>query len=276
MPENATVIKEIQSKFTADITDYRKKVEQLSGLVSSMTKNLDATARKLQGQKEKFDGLTKSVERTTQQTNQLNQKLSGLLNTYHAIQAAASTIDLSTPIQKQADAAKAAVEQIDIDSGEMLSVDQAKARLDQLAQSGVEAAEKLDRLQAAIDSIGTENQGCANKIESLAVALKNAGQDKFVFLSQGMERLESKIDATTTKLGSLGDKLSDTVNEGRTPGGQHEGDKEFAGPAGRELEQILPTVRGAEKCHGAYGLGSWWWLIRSSESHCGDWKQRQQ
>lgn len=46
VPENATVIKEIQSKFTADITDYRKKVEQLSGLVSSMTKNLDATAPK--------------------------------------------------------------------------------------------------------------------------------------------------------------------------------------------------------------------------------------
>lgn len=238
MSEKATVIREIQSKFTANITDYRKKVEQLSGLVSHMTKNLDAvqrtaasamrspsestqklgraldaTARKLQSQKEKFDGLTKSGERTAQQMEQLNQKLSGMSNAYRAIQSAATTIDLSTPIQKQADAAKAAVERIDVeverlaaaiknagqnpfvflDSGEMLGIDQARARLDQLAQSGVEAVGKLDLLQEAIRSIGTENLGYAN--------------------AKGLERLQSKIDAATSKLGSLGDKMSGTAEK---------------------------------------------------------------
>lgn len=238
MPEKATVIKEIQSRFTANITDYRKKVEQLSGLVANMTKNLDAvqrtaasamkspsestqklgraldaTVRKLQGQKEKFDGLTKSGERTAQQMEQLSQKLAGMSSAYHAIQAAADTIDLSTPIQKQADAAKVAVEQIDVkieglaaalksagqnkfvflDSGEMLSIDQARARLEQLAQSGVEAAGKLDQLQEAIQSIGTENLGYAS--------------------AKGLEQLKSRIEATTSKLGSLGDKMSGTATK---------------------------------------------------------------
>lgn len=238
MSDKATVIKEIQSKFTANITDYRKKVQQLSGLVSNMTKNvdsamrtaasamkspsastqklgraLDATVKKLQGQKEKFDGLAKTGERTAQQMDQLNQKLSGMSNAYHAIQSAATTIDLSTPIQKQADAAKTAVEQIDIkieslaaaiknagrdkfvflDSGEMLALDQARVKLDQLAQSGVDAASEFDRLDAAIRSIGTENLGYAS--------------------ARGVEQLKSKIDSTTSKLGNLGDKLSGTAEK---------------------------------------------------------------
>lgn len=235
MSDKATVIKEIQAKFTANITDYRKKMEQLSGLVSNMTKNmdaamrtaasamkspsastqklgraLDATTKKLQGQKEKFDGLANAGARTSQQMEQLNQKLSGMSSAYHAIQAAASTIDLSTPIQKQADAAKTAVEQIDIkieglaaaiknagkekfvflDSGEMLTLDQARVKLDQLAQSGVEAASRFDRLDAALRSIGADNLGYAS--------------------AKGVERLKSKIDATTSKLENLGDKLSGT------------------------------------------------------------------
>lgn len=247
MSETATVIKEIQTKFTANITDYRNKMKQLADSMSGLTKNmdatkriaasamqspsastqklgraLDATARKLQGQKEKFDGLTKAGERTAQQMDQLNQKLSGMSNTYHVIQAVASTIDLSTPIQKQTDAAKAAVEQIDVkieslaaalknaeqnkfvflDSGEMLSIDRARAQLEQLAQSGIEAAGKLEQLQAAIQSIGAENLGYANV--------------------KGLDRLKEKIDSTTAKLGSLGDKLSDTSTKAERMAGSIE------------------------------------------------------
>lgn len=235
MADQATVVKEIQARFTANIQDYRSKMRQLSDTVSGMTRSLegvkrtaasamaspsastqklgrelDATAQKLQAQKDRFDSLSRSGERTARQMEQLREKLGGMSNAYHAIQAAASTIDLSTPIRKQADAAKAAVEEIDVqieklsaglkqagqgkfvslDNGTLLTIDQARAKIAELSQAGVEAAAKYEHLREAIRSIGEENLGYAS--------------------AKGLEQLKTKIDSTTDRLSGLGNKLKDT------------------------------------------------------------------
>ena len=278
MSESATVIKEIQAKFTANITDYRNKMGQLMSTMSNMTKNLDAvkrtaasamnspsastqklgrsldaTASKLQKQRDQFTNLSKAGERTAQQMEQLTQRLAGMANTYSAIKSASASFDLSTPLQKQADAAKAAVEQIDVkieslsaamknvgkdkfvflDSGEMLTIDQARAKLEQLSQSGVEAAAKFDRLKAAINGIGTENLGYAS--------------------AKGMDRLKSKIGSTADKLNGLGDKLSSTSSRAQGMTDSMQGTKRSMDGQSRSLSKSTRLLNSLKDAFGKVG-----------------------
>ena len=45
MADQATVVKEIQARFTANITDYRAKMRQLTETVAGMTRNLEEIGR---------------------------------------------------------------------------------------------------------------------------------------------------------------------------------------------------------------------------------------
>lgn len=259
MSDQATVVKEIQAKFTANITDYRSKMRQLAGVVTEMTRNLevaqrtassamaspsastqklgmelDATARKLQGQKDRFDSLSRTGERYAQQMDQLQAKLNGMTDAYHAIQSAASTIDLSTPIQKQADSARMALSELDTEIDQLkytianartiglgghdyLSVsDQLAGQLSDLQQRtfakngtvhiGIEVGEAKQRLI----ELEAEAEQAEAKFRKLQSAIGAIGEANLGYASaKGLEQLRAEINSTTEKLGGLGDRLND-------------------------------------------------------------------
>lgn len=245
MADRKVVIEEIRSVFTANIADYQAKMQRLSQQVSNVTGNLesvkrtaasamaspsastqklgralDATANKLQQQRQHFEQLSRAGDQYAQEMEQLKTKLGGMQSVYQTIQQATAGIDLSTPLQKQMEAARAEVERLDMeadalrekirhletggmgekwiftDSNELLSLDAARARLDQLSQSAAAADARFERLRAAMAAIGIENFGYAS--------------------AAGLQQLKAEIEGAQIKLGTLGDRMSDTANRAET------------------------------------------------------------
>lgn len=230
---SAVTIREIRAKFTADIGDYRKKMQALSDSIAGIDDKLEGIKRKaqtamespskstqklgrdlnasvtaLQKGQQQFETLTRAGEQTAAKMEKVRHKMEEAANAYQAIKkAAASGIDLSTPIQKQADAAKARLAELDaridalnrniqsagnyglaFDGNELLSIDMAKARIKELAQEAGKADEKFQQLSQAISNIGTENLEFANE--------------------KGLKRLEKQIESSGERLEQLGSKLS--------------------------------------------------------------------
>lgn len=230
---SVVTIKEIRAKFTADIGDYRKKMQALSDSIAGIDDKLEgikrraqtamespskstqklgralnASATVLQKGQRQFETLTQAGEQTAAKMEKVRHKMEEAANAYQAIKkAAASGVDLSTPIQKQADAAKARLAELDaridalnrniqsagnyglaFDGNELLSIDMAKGRIKELAQEASKADEKFQQLSQAISNIGTENLEFANE--------------------KGLKRLEKQIESSGERLEQLGSKLS--------------------------------------------------------------------
>lgn len=235
MSENATVIKEIRAQFTANISDYRSKMAQLSSVTKRMTQDverakrtanaamnspsaatqkmgraLDATARKLEQQRARFDELGRVGERTAQKMGQATDALGRMTAVQDAIKNAAKSVDLSTPIEKQVESAAAEMQRLDVEvetlrqtlrnvgreklvfvGNDLMPIEQANVRMNELITASEQAADRYLRLKGAMDAIGGENLKFAN--------------------AKGLDQLKAKIEATETKLNEYGDRLTSTA-----------------------------------------------------------------
>ena len=249
MADGSVTIKEIRAKFTADIQDYRQKMQALSSSIAGMDGKMEGIKRKaqtamdspskstqklgralnaatdaLQKSQQRFEGITQAGERTAKEMEKVAQKMGEVERTYKAIlNAKASGIDLTTPIQKQMDAAAEKVDQLYgrigelkrqiaaakgtnytavFDGSEMLDIDDATDRIQELTRKTEVAGEVVIKLATAIDEIGEANLKFAN----------DAGLGR---LQKQMESSAEKATKLVEKLGQTGEKAEEMADKVR-------------------------------------------------------------
>lgn len=246
MSDSTTVIKEIQAKFTADIGAYKAKMNELSKSISGVDgklehikrkarvamvapsnsvqklgRALDASASKLQRSQREFENLTQEGERTAQKIAQVSQKLAQAEAAYNAIKkAAASGIDLSKPLQEQANTAKASLDKLNerlndlklqlahignyvavFDGSDVIDVSVAKERVKELENEAAKAEEKFQRLNQAINEIDAETLEIAKEKDLTALEKQiESSRDQLERLSDRLRRTGQQAQDTADKV----------------------------------------------------------------------------
>ena len=235
MADGSVTIKEIRAKFTADIQDYRQKMQALSSSIASMDGKLEDIKRKaqaamespskstqklgralnaatdaLQKNQQRFEDITRAGERTAKEMEKVSQKMAEMGKTYQAIMdAKASGVDLGTPIQKQMDAAAEKVDQL---YNRIANLKQQLAATKGTNYTAVFDGDEMLNVEdvgARIRKLTNEAETAGQAVAKLAAAIDNIGEDNLKFANEsGLARLRKQMEASAEKADKLGEKLS--------------------------------------------------------------------
>lgn len=235
MADGSVTIKEIRTKFTADIQDYRQKMQALSRSIAGMDSKLEGIKRKaqaamdspskstqklgralnattdaLQKNQQRFEDITRAGERTAKEMEKVSQKMAEMGKTYQAIMdAKASGIDLGMPIQKQMDAAAEKVDQL---YNRIASLKQQLAATKGTNYTAVFDGDEMLNVKdvgARIRKLTNEAETAGQAVAKLAAAIDNIGEDNLKFANErGLARLRKQMEASAEKADKLGEKLS--------------------------------------------------------------------
>ena len=235
MPDGSVTIKEIRAKFTADIQDYRQKMQALSRSIAGMDSKLEGIKRKaqaamdspskstqklgralnaatdaLQKNQQRFEDITRAGERTAKEMEKVSQKMAEMGKTYQAIMdAKASGIDLGTPIQKQMDAASEKVDQL---YNRIASLKQQLAATKGTNYTAVFDGNEVlnvEDVSARIKKLTREAETAGQVVVKLAAAIDNIGESNLKFANEsGLTRLRKQMEASADKAEKLGEKLA--------------------------------------------------------------------
>lgn len=234
MADGSVTIKEIRAKFTADIQDYRQKMQALSSSIASMDSKLEGIKRKaqaamdspskstqklgralnaatdaLQKNQQRFEDITRAGERTAKEMEKVSQKMAEMGKTYQAIMdAKASGVDLGTPIQKQMDAAAEKVDQL---YNRIANLKQQLAATKGTNYTAVFDGDEMLNVEdvgARIRKLTSEAETAGQAVAKLAAAIDNIGEDNLKFANEsGLARLRKQMEASVEKADKLGEKL---------------------------------------------------------------------
>lgn len=235
MADGSVTIKEIRAKFTADIQDYRQKMQALSSSIAGMDSKLEGIKRKaqaamdspskstqklgravnssvtaLQRSQRQFESVAQAGDRTAREMEKVSQKMAEVGKTYQAIMdAKASGIDLGTPIQKQMDAAAEKVDQL---YNRITSLKQQLAATKGTNYTAVFDGDEMLNVKdvgARIRKLTNEAETAGQAVAKLAAAIDNIGEDNLKFANEsGLARLRKQMEASAEKADKLGEKLS--------------------------------------------------------------------
>ena len=235
MADGSVTIKEIRTKFTADIQDYRQKMQALSSSIAGMDSKLEGIKRKaqaamdspskstqklgralnssvtaLQRSQRQFESVTQAGDRTAREMEKVSQKMAEVGKTYQAIMdAKASGIDLGTPIQKQMDAASEKVDQL---YNRIASLKQQLAATKGTNYTAVFDGDEMLNVKdvgARIRKLTNEAETAGQAVAKLAAAIDNIGESNLKFANEsGLARLRKQMEASADKAERLGEKLS--------------------------------------------------------------------
>ncbi len=235
MADGSVTIKEIRAKFTADIQDYRQKMQTLSSSIAGMDGKLEEVKRKaqaamdspskstqklgralnaatdaLQKNQQRFEDITRAGERTAKEMEKVSQKMAEMGKTYQAIMdAKASGVDLGTPIQKQMDAAAEKVDQL---YNRIANLKQQLAATKGTNYTAVFDGDEMLNVEdvgARIRKLTNEAETAGQAVAKLAAAIDNIGEDNLKFANEsGLARLRKQMEASADKAERLGEKLA--------------------------------------------------------------------
>lgn len=235
MADGSVTIKEIRAKFTADIQDYRQKMQALSSSIAGMDSKLEGIKRKaqvamdspskstqklgralnsatdaLQKNQQRFEYITRAGERTAKEMEKVSQKMAEMGKTYQAIMdAKASGIDLGTPIQKQMDAASEKVDQL---YNRISSLKQQLAATKGTNYTAVFDGNEVlnvEDVSARIQKLTREAETAGQAVVKLTTAIDNIGESNLKFANEsGLARLRKQMEASVDKAERLGEKLA--------------------------------------------------------------------
>lgn len=235
MADGSVTIKEIRAKFTADIQDYRQKMQALSSSIAGMDSKLEGIKRKaqvamdspskstqklgralnsatdaLQKNQQRFEDITRAGERTAKEMEKVSQKMAEMGKTYQAIMdAKASGVDLGTPIQKQMDAASEKVDQL---YNRIASLKQQLAATKGTNYTAVFDGNEVlnvEDVSARVQKLTREAETAGQAVVKLAAAIDNIGESNLKFANEsGLARLRKQMEASADKAERLGGKLA--------------------------------------------------------------------
>lgn len=235
MADGSVTIKEIRAKFTADIQDYRQKMQALSSSIAGMDSKLEGIKRKaqvamdspskstqklgralnsatdaLQKNQQRFEDITRAGERTAKEMEKVSQKMAEMGKTYQAIMdAKASGVDLGTPIQKQMDAASEKVDQL---YNRIASLKQQLAATKGTNYTAVFDGNEVlnvEDVSARVQKLTREAETAGQAVVKLAIAIDNIGESNLKFANEsGLARLRKQMEASVDKAERLGEKLA--------------------------------------------------------------------
>lgn len=235
MADGSVTIKEIRAKFTADIQDYRQKMQALSSSIAGMDSKLEGIKRKaqvamdspskstqklgralnsatdaLQKNQQRFEDITRAGERTAKEMEKVSQKMAEMGKTYQAIMdAKASGVDLGTPIQKQMDAASEKVDQL---YNRIASLKQQLAATKGTNYTAVFDGNEVlnvEDVSARVQKLTREAETAGQAVVKLSTAIDNIGESNLKFANEsGLARLRKQMEASADKAERLGEKLA--------------------------------------------------------------------
>ena len=235
MADGSVTIKEIRAKFTADIQDYRQKMQALSSSIAGMDGKLEGIKRKaqaamdspskstqklgralnssataLQRSQRQFESVAQAGDRTARKMEKVSQKMAEMGKTYQAIMdAKASGVDLGTPIQKQMDAAAEKVDQL---YNRIASLKQQLAATKGTNYTAVFDGDEMLNIEdvgARIQKLTREAETAGQAVVKLTTAIDNIGESNLKFANEsGLARLRKQMEASADKAERLGEKLS--------------------------------------------------------------------
>lgn len=235
MADGSVTIKEIRAKFTADIQDYRQKMQALSSSIAGMDSKLEGIKRKaqaamdspskstqklgravnssvtaLQRSQRQFESVAQAGDRTAREMEKVSQKMAEVGKTYQAIMdAKASGIDLGTPIQKQMDAAAEKVDQL---YNRIASLKQQLAATKGTNYTAVFDGDEMLNVEdvgVRIQKLTREAETAGKAVVKLTTAIDNIGESNLKFANEsGLARLRKQMEASAEKADKLGEKLS--------------------------------------------------------------------
>lgn len=237
MADGSVTIKEIRAKFTADIQDYRQKMQALSSSIASMDGKLEEVKRKaqaamespskstqklgralnaatdaLQKNQQRFEDITRAGERTAKEMEKVSQKMAEMGKTYQAIMdAKASGVDLGTPIQKQMDAAVAKASELSTRIDELHQQLAAAKGTNYVAIFDGDEVVNIEDVAARIKELTKEAGAADQVVDKLRAAINNIGESNLKFANEsGLEQLARQIERASGKAEQLGEKLGKT------------------------------------------------------------------
>lgn len=235
MADGSVTIKEIRAKFTADIQDYRQKMQALSSSIAGMDSKLEGIKRKAQAamdspskstqklgralnssvtalrrSQRQFESVAQAGDRTARKMEKASQKIAEVGKTYQAIMdAKASGIDLGTPIQKQMDAASEKVDQL---YNRIASLKQQLAAMKVTNYTAVFDGNEMlnvEDVSARIKKLTREAETAGQAVVKLSTAIDNIGESNLKFANEsGLVRLRKQMEASADKAERLGKKLA--------------------------------------------------------------------
>lgn len=235
MADGSVTIKEIRAKFTADIQDYRQKMQALSSSIAGMDSKLEGIKRKaqvamdspskstqklgralnsatdaLQKNQQRFEDITRAGERTAKEMEKVSQKMAEMGKTYQAIMdAKASGVDLGTPIQKQMDAASEKVDQL---YNRIASLKQQLAATKGTNYTAVFDGNEVlnvEDVSARVQKLTREAETAGQAVVKLSTAIDDIGESNLKFANEsGLARLRKQMEASADKAERLGEKLA--------------------------------------------------------------------
>lgn len=235
MADGSVTIKEIRAKFTADIQDYRQKMQALSSSIAGMDSKLEGIKRKaqvamdspskstqklgralnsatdaLQKNQQRFEDITRAGERTAKEMEKVSQKMAEMGKTYQAIMdAKASGVDLGTPIQKQMDAATERVDQL---YNRINSLKQQLAATKGTNYTSVFDGDEMVNVAdvgARLQKLTREAEEAGQAVVKLATAIDKIGESNLNLANEsGLARLRKQMEASAEKADKLSEKLS--------------------------------------------------------------------
>lgn len=235
MADGSVTIKEIRAKFTADIQDYRQKMQALSSSIAGVDSKLEGVKRKaqaamdspskstqklgralnssvtaLQRSQRQFESVAQAGDRTAREMEKASQKMAEVGKTYQAIMdAKASGIDLGTPIQKQMDAATERVDQL---YNRINSLKQQLAATKGTNYTSVFDGDEMVNVAdvgARLQKLTREAEEAGQAVVKLATAIDKIGESNLKFANEsGLARLRKQMEASADKAERLGEKLA--------------------------------------------------------------------
>lgn len=235
MADGSVTIKEIRAKFTADIQDYRQKMQALSSSIAGMDSKLEGIKRKaqaamdspskstqklgralnssvtaLQRSQRQFESVAQAGDRTAREMEKVSQKMAEVGKTYQAIMdAKASGIDLGTPIQKQMDAATERVDQL---YNRINSLKQQLAATKGTNYTSVFDGDEMVNVAdvgARLQKLTREAEEAGQAVVKLATAIDKIGESNLNLANEsGLARLRKQMEASAEKADKLSEKLS--------------------------------------------------------------------
>ena len=235
MADGSVTIKEIRAKFTADIQDYRQKMQALSSSIAGMDSKLEGIKRKaqaamdspskstqklgralnssvtaLQRSQRQFESVAQAGDRTAREMEKVSQKMAEVGKTYQAIMdAKASGIDLGTPIQKQMDAATERVDQL---YNRINSLKQQLAATKGTNYTSVFDGDEMVNVAdvgARLQKLTKEAEEAGQAVVKLATAIDKIGESNLNLANEsGLARLRKQMEASAEKADKLSEKLS--------------------------------------------------------------------
>lgn len=235
MADGSVTIKEIRAKFTADIQDYRQKMQALSSSIAGVDSKLEGVKRKaqaamdspskstqklgralnssvtaLQRSQRQFESVAQAGDRTAREMEKASQKMAKVGKTYQAIMdAKASGIDLGTPIQKQMDAATERVDQL---YNRINSLKQQLAATKGTNYTSVFDGDEMVNVAdvgARLQKLTREAEEAGQAVVKLATAIDKIGESNLNLANEsGLARLRKQMEASAEKADKLSEKLS--------------------------------------------------------------------